>query len=339
MINQWDTPSKITDPGRDEKLRDLENVQRATFNILEDFDVEKAYLEDTQRAFLNILQDFETEKFRLESTQKASVNILEDFNMEKLQLEDMQKATLNILEDFDIERVKAEHGEQLSILNKELETILHVSAHDLKEPLRSVETFSSWIHDQYTDRLDEQGKDFLIRIQKGCGRMRQLLDDLLTFSKARRIETPAEEIEGSLVVKNVLESLAINIHETAAIVTVTGPFPKIRVNLFWATRALINLVQNSLKFIPKGSKPDIEIAAYEPSKRSDRRGFVVKDRGFGIEPDQVDQIFELFQRGVGREIEGTGAGLAIVQAIARQYGGDTWYQPREGGGSEFYVTF
>ena len=68
-------------------------------------------------------------------------------------------------------------------------------------------------------------------------------------------------------------------------------------------------------------------------------GLAVRDRGIGVEPDQAQRIFHLFQRAVGREVHGTGAGLAIVQQIAHRHGGRTWVQPREGGGSEFVLLF
>jgi len=68
-------------------------------------------------------------------------------------------------------------------------------------------------------------------------------------------------------------------------------------------------------------------------------GLIVRDRGIGVEPDQAQRIFQLFYRAVGREVSGTGAGLAIVQQIAHRHGGRAWVQPRDGGGSEFVLVF
>ncbi|MEE9143238.1 MAG: ATP-binding protein, partial [Candidatus Binatia bacterium] len=101
-----------------------------------------------------------------------------------------------------------------------------------------------------------------------------------------------------------------------------------------------NLVANALKFTRKGEVPELEIGPYQPNGEDPKvDGIVVRDRGPGLAPEHSERIFQLFQRGVGREIEGTGAGLAIVRQIAERHGGRAWTQPRQGGGSEFIITF
>jgi len=108
----------------------------------------------------------------------------------------------------------------------------------------------------------------------------------------------------------------------------------------WATQAVYNLVANALKFTRGGEPPDVEITPYRPEGPGRNAiGIVVRDRGPGIAPEHTERIFQLFQRAVGREVEGTGAGLAIVRQIAERHGGSAWVQPRDGGGSEFIVTF
>lgn len=103
---------------------------------------------------------------------------------------------------------------------------------------------------------------------------------------------------------------------------------------------MYNLIANALKFHLAGTVPDIEIAPFHLTEGMiPLTGIVVRDRGIGVEPDQAQRIFQLFQQAVGREVSGTGAGLAIVQQIAHLHGGRAWVQPREGGGSEFVLLF
>jgi len=108
----------------------------------------------------------------------------------------------------------------------------------------------------------------------------------------------------------------------------------------WAVEAVCNLVANALKFTDGDEHPDIEIAPYESSGADgDPVGIVVRDRGPGIPPEQRERVFLLFQRGVASNVEGTGAGLAIVKEVAERHGGSAWVAPRAGGGSEFVITF
>jgi signal transduction histidine kinase len=101
-----------------------------------------------------------------------------------------------------------------------------------------------------------------------------------------------------------------------------------------------NLVANALKFTRPNEPPEIEIAPYHANGTAPAEvGLVVRDRGSGVAPEHAERIFQLFQRAVGREVEGTGAGLAIVRQVAERHGGRAWVQPREGGGAEFILTF
>lgn len=230
--------------------------------------------------------------------------------------------------------------EMIAAKNKELETLLYVVSHDLKEPLRAIEGFSQRISEQYAQRLDETGQDFLRRVVNGAARMRRLLDDFLTLSRSKRIQASREEIAGGLIAQEVLERLRAEIEKTGARVTVAKALPRLRADRTWATQAVYNLVTNALKFTRPGAPPEVEIAAYEPQPgEPSGAGFVVRDRGPGVAPEQRERIFELFQRAVGREVEGTGAGLAIVRSVAEQHGGRAWVRPREGGGSEFVIAF
>jgi signal transduction histidine kinase len=223
---------------------------------------------------------------------------------------------------------------------RDLETLLYVTSHDLREPLRSIENFSRMVHDRYADRLDDKGRDFLQRVVRGTQRMDQLITDILTLSRVQRMEVSAEDIECESLVIEVLRRLDHKIKETGATVRVVEALPRWQGNRTWATQGIYNLITNALKFRRDGEAPVVEIASYHPTVEDGSVvGIMVRDRGPGVAPEHAERIFQLFQRAVGREVEGTGAGLAIVRQVAERHGGRAWVRAREGGGAEFILTF
>lgn len=221
--------------------------------------------------------------------------------------------------------------------NRELETLIQVISHDLREPLRSIENFSALVQREQAGRLSPEGDDYLSRIVRASARMRSLLEDIVKLSRAGKIDPSSEKIDFGIVADEVLSRLADEIARSGAAVRVIAPLPRLKVNKEWATQALYNLVGNALKFTREDRKPDIEISSYRAG--SAVLGVSVLDRGPGVKPEDAERVFQLFWRAVGREVEGTGAGLAIVRAVAERHGGRAWVRPREGGGSEFIITF
>ncbi|HSF23535.1 MAG TPA: ATP-binding protein, partial [Blastocatellia bacterium] len=229
---------------------------------------------------------------------------------------------------------------EIAAKNRDLETLLYVTSHDLREPLRAIENFSRMVNDRYSDRLDDKGRDFLRRVISGSQRLNHLLDDILTLSRSQRMGAPTEEVDGEAIVGEALKRLEGKINASRARIHVASDFQGLRVDKTWATQAVYNLIANALKFTSEGEAPDVEIASYRSAGAGKQAtGIVVRDRGPGVTPEHAERIFQLFQRAVGREVEGTGAGLAIVRQIAERHGGRSWVQPRPGGGSEFIITF
>jgi signal transduction histidine kinase len=261
---------------------------------------------------------------------------------ELLALMMQQKEELSRL-NAGLEREIAERGRaraELAAKNRDLETLLYVTSHDLREPLRAIENFSRIVNDRYSERLDDKGQDFLRRVISGAQRLNRLLDDILTLSRSQRIGAPSEVVDGATIVSEALKRLEGKINATNARIQVAKDFSGLRVDRTWATQAVYNLIANALKFTREGAVPDVEVAPYRCQGADPNVvGIVVRDRGPGIVPEHAERIFQLFQRAVGREVEGTGAGLAIVRQIAERHGGRAWVEPREGGGSEFIVTF
>ncbi len=218
----------------------------------------------------------------------------------------------------------------------QLELLLHITSHDLKEPLRAIVSFAQLLGDRYAERLGLDGQDYLRRIVDGSKRMNKLLDDILLLSRVRCMDAPSDNVTCESVVDAALKELELKIKETGAKIQIVKPLPIVWLDRTWAGQAVINLLANSLKFTMPGVAPEIEIAPYITTKQA---GIIVRDRGPGVKPEYAERIFQLFQRAVGREVPGTGAGLAIAQEVAHRHRGRCWVQPRSGGGSEFIITF
>ncbi len=226
--------------------------------------------------------------------------------------------------------------EQLARQRQDLETLLHVASHDLREPLRSIASFSQILRDRYSDRLDAKGADFLTRVVRAADRMRQLIEDVVTLSRARHGDAELERVEGRAVVDAALASLEGQVRASRAKIEIARDLPVLLADRRWTIQAVYNLVANALKFTRNGEPPQIRISGFTAPGET---GLVIADRGPGIPRSSEDRIFQLFQRAVGREVEGTGAGLAIVRRVAERHRGRTWVEARAGGGSEFYLTF
>lgn len=232
------------------------------------------------------------------------------------------------------DRKRAE--EEIRSKNQDLETLLYVTSHDLREPLRAIENFSKLVRDRYAAQLDDKGRDFLDRVVNGAQRLDRLLDDVLMLSRVQRTTQTENDVDSGEVVEDVLRQLEPRIRDTQAQVQVTGTLPILRADRRWATQAIQNLVSNALKYTREGIPPEVEISGYQGPEGV---GLVVADRGMGVPEAYAERIFGLFQRAVSRNIEGTGAGLAIVRRVAERHGGRSWVRPRDGGGSEFIITF
>jgi signal transduction histidine kinase len=249
----------------------------------------------------------------------------------------IEQTNLELEQEIQVRR-RAE--EETRHRNQDLKTLLYVVSHDLREPLRSVRNFANLIQDRYAASLDDKGRDFLCRIIRGAERLDQQLADVLTLSRAQRLIEPDEPVALGEVVTEVLHQLEMRIQETGATLDVADDLPTVQADRSWAVQAVLNLVSNALKFQAPGTPPDVTIRRFESNGTlGPLTGLIVADRGPGVPPEHAERIFDLFQRAVGRDIEGTGAGLAIVRRIAERHGGNVWHQPREGGGSEFWLGF
>jgi signal transduction histidine kinase len=221
---------------------------------------------------------------------------------------------------------------------KKLDDFAHIVSHDLKEPLRAIANYSSFLLEDYKEKLDEEGKKNLEMMQRLSIRMTNLISDLLRYSRAGKEETKIEKAPIGEIVNNILESLDLKIKEKNILVKVGSGFPTIICSRVSMTEIFRNLIENGIKYNNSAQK-ELEIG-YLTNHKKNPRGYVffVKDNGIGIPEKHHKDIFEIFKR-LHKKDEyegGTGSGLAIVKKLVDQYNGDIWVESKEGEGSTFY---
>jgi PAS domain S-box-containing protein len=226
---------------------------------------------------------------------------------------------------------------ELARRNKELDEFTYVVSHDLQEPLRTLIAFSDFLLRDYGDRLDVTGQEYVRYLVEASRRMRALISDLLTLSRAGRVTGDRALVNLDEVIGLVKADLAELIRAKGAEIRVQSPLPTLWVDRDRIVQLFGNLVSNGIKY-NQNSPPIIEIGA-EPANDPRWATLFVRDNGIGIEPQFHTKIFQIFRRLHPRDVyEGTGAGLAICQKIVQAHGGRIGVQSQPGQGSTFLVT-
>lgn len=225
--------------------------------------------------------------------------------------------------------------------NKELEQFASVASHDLQEPLRKIQAFSDRLVTKYRGQLDDTGKEYIDRIQFSAGRMRQLIEDLLTFSRVSTKGKPFVPVDLNEVIRGVLADLEVRIQDSQATITI-DPLPTIEADELQMRQLFQNLLGNGLKFQRPGVPPVLHVNHKNASNSIlDEPAWcelVFTDNGIGFENQYGDRIFQLFQRLHGRsDYEGTGMGLAICKKIVERHGGTITAEGIPGTGATFLV--
>jgi two-component system CheB/CheR fusion protein len=220
-----------------------------------------------------------------------------------------------------------EHAnEELQKMNKELESFTYVSSHDLQEPLRKIQTFTTRILEKESQNLSDQGKDYFRRMQEAAKRMQTLIQDLLAFSRINSGERQFEPTDLINIVEEVKKDLKEAIEEKQAIIETKELSGQVLIIPFQFRQLMHNLISNALKFSKPGVPPLITIkseilASYLPFE-GQACHITIADTGIGFEQHFADQIFEVFQKLHGKdEYPGTGIGLAIVKKIINNHNG------------------
>jgi len=231
----------------------------------------------------------------------------------------------------------AEANDLLALKNKELDDFTYIVSHDLKEPLRGVKAFTKLLIEEYSGKVDKEGKEYLKTISESSSRMTNLIEDLLNLSRIGRIRNIEPGIDLNTLLSDVKKNLAYCLEEKKVDLKVSKNFPKVTCDRIRISEIFSNLISNAIKYSKKDVKPVIEIGYFD---RGDTYEFYVKDNGIGIEKQYHDKVFQIFQRlhAKGSEYEGTGAGLTIVKKIVENHGGKIWVESEAGKGSTFNFT-
>jgi light-regulated signal transduction histidine kinase (bacteriophytochrome) len=225
--------------------------------------------------------------------------------------------------------------EELRRANRDLEQFAYSASHDLQEPLRSVKIYSELLEQRYRSKLDGQALEFLDFIRSGATRVDTLLRDLLTYTRAAKLETAVAPISSRAAVAVVLENLDGAIAESGAIINV-AELPVVEVHDAHLQQLFQNLISNAIKYRRQDCVPEIQIAA---ERHNGSWRFSISDNGIGIEPQFKERIFGLFKRlHTHDEYPGSGIGLAICQRIVERYHGQIWVESQPGRGSRFFFT-
>ena len=219
--------------------------------------------------------------------------------------------------------------------NKELGSFSYSVSHDLKAPLRGIEGFSKILLDEYGDKLDPEGRRFLGIIRNNIGKMNQLIEDLLSFSRFGRREICMGAVEMETLAREIFKELT-SVLPTRNIRLEVKPLPEAYADQPMICQVLINLLSNATKFTRPRDLAEIEIGGWSANGEN---VYYVKDNGVGFDMTYVDKLFGIFQRlHSDSEFEGTGVGLAIVQRIIHRHGGRVWAEGRVSEEATFYFS-
>lgn len=224
---------------------------------------------------------------------------------------------------------------QLEVANKELEAFSYSVSHDLRAPLRGIDGFSRIVLEDYTEKLDDEGRRYLNIIRSNTQKMGQLIDDLLLFSRLGRQELRASSIDMGKLAKAVSEELKLAVPERKLKFTINTLIPA-QGDQAMIRQVLVNLLSNAVKFTRPKERAVIEV---DGRSEGNENVYTVKDNGVGFDMQYVNKLFGVFQRlHSSEEFEGTGVGLAIVQRIIHRHGGRVWAEGKVGEGASFYFS-
>jgi PAS domain S-box-containing protein len=231
------------------------------------------------------------------------------------------------------EELRAAHDE-LARSNSELEQFAYVASHDLQEPLRMVSSYTQLLGKRHGDKLDGDAREFMAYIVDGAARMKQLIEDLLAYSRVGTRGKDFKPVRLDAAVERARNNLRGALEDSGGEI-VSDPLPEVQGDESQLVQLFQNLAGNALKFRAE-TRPEIRISGTETESE-----FViaVQDNGIGIEPQYFERIFMVFQRLHDKgQYPGTGIGLAICKKVVDRHGGRIWVESAPGKGSRFVFT-
>jgi signal transduction histidine kinase/tetratricopeptide (TPR) repeat protein len=332
-INQFETSLEFLELNK--KYRDsLFNESRMKIPLSKDFEYQ---LEKQKRA-----QIIEKEKDKLGYEAELAFQrlILIFFIISFLIL---GLAAIVIYKNFKAKRMaEGELEKKNAILEKyiesniQLEQFAHIASHDLKSPLRTVGSFSSLLKRRAKDKLNENELEYIDMISNAAKLMWNLVDDLMAYSQVNSLQMNLSDNDANHLVEEVLANLDFSIKEKNAQINIGNLPTKIMIDETKVRQVFQNLITNSLKFMPTGKTPEININCIS---ENEFWKFSIQDNGIGIADEYREKIFKPYKQLHPKDkYEGTGMGLAICKKIVEKHGGDIFFESKMGKGTTFYFT-
>jgi two-component system sensor kinase FixL len=237
------------------------------------------------------------------------------------------------------------YANELERSNLELQDFAYVSSHDLQEPLRKIQAFGDRLKSKESEKLSDQGKDYIDRMLNAASRMQSLINDLLTFSRVTTKAQPFCRVNLNEILAGVLSDLEVAINRSDAQIE-AEKLPSIEAEPIQMRQLFQNLIANAIKFRKTDVAPHIKIYTKQLQRKAHLIAtpgdqlleIYVEDNGIGFDEKYLDKIFNVFQRLEGQKYEGSGIGLAICRKIAIRHGGNITARSQPGNGSIFIVT-
>lgn len=231
---------------------------------------------------------------------------------------------------LDLENV----NKDLSNSNGQLNRYVHIAAHDLKAPLRTIDGFAGLLDKSMAHSTSKAQSDYLQYIRMSCKTMGEMLTDILEYSSSSGGQLNMETVEITDLVHDCVNLLQHDIQKTNTTINFSIPTVKIDCDPIKIKQVFLNLLSNAIKFTAKVRPPIIDVNSFKEERIVQ---FSVKDNGIGIPTEYQPKIFEQFNR-VHNSYEGTGMGLAICKATVERHGGNIWLESMPDRGTTFYFT-
>ncbi len=288
------------------------------------------------RKYIVVVQDITERKHTEDALRFLKDGLEQKVAQRTRELRDSQLALLNLVDDLnESARSLTSANQSLEAVNRELEAFSYSVSHDLRAPLRTIDGFSNILEEDYADKFDAEGRDYLKRIRRAAQNMGQLIDDMLNLSRVTRQEMRLQDVDISRKAREIIEEFCkINPSRDVTVEIQDGVVVRADPNLM--SILLTNLLENAWKFTEHCDQARIEFKA---DRRDGGTVVQVRDNGAGFDMKYVEKIFTAFQRlHRAEEYPGTGIGLATVQRIVHRHGGRIWAEGETGKGAAFYFT-
>ena len=247
-------------------------------------------------------------------------------------------AMANVLNDFKIlNAIAEENAQSLKQANAELESFSYSVSHDLRAPLRHIESFTKLLNKNLENKLDEKSSRYISHIIESTERMRALIEDLLTLSRTSRADLHIKAVDLNGIIESVRANLLGEEHQRE-IVWRVAPLPLIKADAGLIKILWENLIGNAIKYTRTRKEAIIEIDILPTSTEEDPL-FFIRDNGVGFPPEYKEQLFNVFERlHKSEDFEGSGVGLATVKRIIERHNGEIWAEGEVDKGATFYFS-